>query len=412
MGKEKPGFLTPKAIANRIKSKGLQKLRWYCQMCQKQCRDENGFKCHTTSESHQRQLLLFADNSSKFMDGFSSEFNTCYVNTLKRRFGTKRVHANIVYQEYINDKDHIHMNSTRWLTLTDYVKWLGRKGICIVDETEKGWFVTYIDRDPETLRRQEEIERKKKLDLDDRERQQIFLDKQMERNKDDIKQTEATDLIKSENETIKINFLKKKTLIKSDESKEESLKAVKEENGQDKPISNFDSKEESEKKPKLYPMAPPATTAKPSTSSSNEKRKLSALDEIITMEEKKREKQNRKDYWLHKNIVVKIATNKLGEKYYKKKAVVLDVDDKYTANIKLLDSGSVIKIDQAHLETVLPAIGKQVLILNGAYRGETATLEAINEKDFNAKLMISSGTLNGRIVNGVQYEDISKIHQD
>lgn len=40
MGKDKGGFLTPKAIANRIKSKGLQKLRWYCQMCQKQCRDE------------------------------------------------------------------------------------------------------------------------------------------------------------------------------------------------------------------------------------------------------------------------------------------------------------------------------------------------------------------------------------
>ena len=40
MGKEKGGFLTPKAIANRIKAKGLQKLRWFCQMCQKQCRDE------------------------------------------------------------------------------------------------------------------------------------------------------------------------------------------------------------------------------------------------------------------------------------------------------------------------------------------------------------------------------------
>ena len=38
MGKN--DFLTPKAIANRIKAKGLQKLRWYCQMCQKQCRDE------------------------------------------------------------------------------------------------------------------------------------------------------------------------------------------------------------------------------------------------------------------------------------------------------------------------------------------------------------------------------------
>jgi hypothetical protein len=65
--------------------------------------------------------LLFADNSKKFMDSFSSEFHNEYINTLKRRFNTKRVHANIVYQEYINDRNHIHMNSTRWLTLTDYV---------------------------------------------------------------------------------------------------------------------------------------------------------------------------------------------------------------------------------------------------------------------------------------------------
>lgn len=40
MGKEKAGPLTAKAISNKIKAKGLQKLRWYCQMCQKQCRDE------------------------------------------------------------------------------------------------------------------------------------------------------------------------------------------------------------------------------------------------------------------------------------------------------------------------------------------------------------------------------------
>ena len=44
MGKDGGGFLAPKQIANRIKARGLQKLRWYCQMCQKQCRDENGFK--------------------------------------------------------------------------------------------------------------------------------------------------------------------------------------------------------------------------------------------------------------------------------------------------------------------------------------------------------------------------------
>lgn len=40
----KAEFGTPKWMSNRIKASGLQKLRWYCQMCQKQCRDENGFK--------------------------------------------------------------------------------------------------------------------------------------------------------------------------------------------------------------------------------------------------------------------------------------------------------------------------------------------------------------------------------
>ena len=32
---------TPKYLAKKVKSKGLQRLRWYCQVCQKQCRDAN-----------------------------------------------------------------------------------------------------------------------------------------------------------------------------------------------------------------------------------------------------------------------------------------------------------------------------------------------------------------------------------
>ena len=52
-------------IGNRIKSKGLQKLRWYCQMCQKQCRDENGFKCHLTSESHKRQMMVLGEDPER-----------------------------------------------------------------------------------------------------------------------------------------------------------------------------------------------------------------------------------------------------------------------------------------------------------------------------------------------------------
>lgn len=120
----KADFLSPKAIGNRIKSKGLQKLRWYCQMCQKQCRDENGFKCHCMSESHQRQLLLASEDPNQFMDYFSDEFKRDFLELLRRRFGTKRVHNNIVYNEYISHREHVHMNSTQWETLTDFTKWI------------------------------------------------------------------------------------------------------------------------------------------------------------------------------------------------------------------------------------------------------------------------------------------------
>lgn len=42
------------------------------------------------------------------------------------------------------------------------------------------------------------------------------------------------------------------------------------------------------------------------------------------MEEKKKKKQSaRTDYWLQPNIVVKVITKRLGEKYHKKKAVIM-----------------------------------------------------------------------------------------
>lgn len=62
----------------------------------------------------------------------------------------------------------------QWLSLTGFVKFLGRTGIvrfdvdadcvmmlytlctgiCEVEPTPKGWFIKYIDRDPETIKRQ------------------------------------------------------------------------------------------------------------------------------------------------------------------------------------------------------------------------------------------------------------------
>lgn len=59
--------------APATQAKGLQKLRWYCQACQKQCRDENGFKNHITSQSHQRQMMVVSENASKYIEEYSKQ---------------------------------------------------------------------------------------------------------------------------------------------------------------------------------------------------------------------------------------------------------------------------------------------------------------------------------------------------
>jgi len=172
---------TPKYVANKMKSKGLQRLRWYCQVCEKQCRDENGFKCHATSESHLRQMLVVGEHAGSYIAGFSNQFQSEFVSLLSRRFGTKRVRANQVYQEYIAEKSHLHMNSTRWVTLTEFVKHLGRSGIAKVDETEKGWFIAWIDSSPKALAKAEASMKKDRATVSDEQRELQLIADQISR---------------------------------------------------------------------------------------------------------------------------------------------------------------------------------------------------------------------------------------
>ncbi|XP_014672782.1 PREDICTED: DNA/RNA-binding protein KIN17-like [Priapulus caudatus] len=402
MGKEKPGFLSPKAIGNRIKAKGLQKLRWYCQMCQKQCRDENGFKCHTTSETHQRQLLLVAEDTDQFIDTFSKEFADNFVELLSRRFGTKRVSANNIYQEYISDRDHLHMNSTQWETLTDFVKWLGREGHCNVDHTEKGWFITWIDRDPETIRRQEQLAAKRKMDMDDEERMSRFIQKQVERVQEQKKhsaeeEVEHTEL-KRQSEEEKVVFKLPASLSGGGKPREPT----------DEPSLPPENPLTSTRQKPLTAESSGKARSKPKEAAAAQKRK-SALDEIMEFEEQSKEKMNRKSYWLTEGIVVKIITRKLGEKYYKKKAVVREVVEQFGAVVKMLDTDHKLKVDQTHLETVIPAHGKAVRIVNGAYRGCDAVLLELDEKNFCCKVRVERGPVKGRVIDRVAYEDLSKV---
>ena len=73
--------------------------------------------------------------------------------------------------------------------------------------------------------------------------------------------------------------------------------------------------------------------------------------------------------------------------------MIQDVKDLYSAVIKMIDSGDKLKVDQTHVETVIPGFGKSVKIVNGAYRGEEAILEAIDEKHFCCSVSLKQGPL-------------------
>ncbi|KAL9226587.1 hypothetical protein vseg_002381 [Gypsophila vaccaria] len=401
MGKNE--FLTPKAIANRIKAKGLQKLRWYCQMCQKQCRDENGFKCHCMSDSHRRQMEIFGQNPDRVVDGYSEEFEELFLEHMRRSHRFSRVAATVVYNEYIADRHHVHMNSTKWLTLTEFVKYLGRTGKCKVDETAKGWFITYVDRDSETVFRTRMKEKRVKADLVDEEKKERDILKQIQRavafeGTDNAGKTAAFEADGIEDEKMENKAVEKVAFAVGGGG------SVREgEKGKGVKVVFEDDEVEGEKAKKR------ARIGNVGGGGGGGK---TALEELILEEEKAKEKANRKDYWVCEGIVVKVMSKGLKEGgYYKMKGVVRKVIDKYVAEIEMIDCKHVVRVDQAELETVIPQIGGSVRVVNGAYRGSRARLLGIDTDKFCAKVVIEKGVYDGRVIPAIDYEDICKIAQ-
>lgn len=437
---------TPKDIANRMKAKGLQKLKFYCQMCSKQCRDENGFKCHLTSDSHLRNMSIFRDNASGIMDDFSSEFEKSYVETLRRRHGTQRMNANNVYQEVIMDKHHVHMNSTKWATLTDFVQYLGKKGICIVEETERGWYVTYIERDPALLARQEAL--KKKAEADKREeklaaeRREVMrmeaakaLDRAggvVERLASEIGPRGGDNGVDGEKKMVAT------TTISSSQPKKKKRKGnsgailslVEEEDDEDyedddgNPNQGNESMQVSKNNNRHQMEIGMHASSKGATMKASKRddiaRKTNNNNNMVEKCEHKKyhdddySSSKKKDYWLCRDIIVRIINKKLSNgQYYKRKAIVDKVIDKYEAEVEVLESsrkandgGDILRLDQDDLETVIPKeLGEKVRILVGKHRGKKARVLSLDKMEYQAELRLSD---DDRVVT-LNYEDFSKL---
>ena len=430
---------TPKDIANRSKAKGLQKLRWYCQMCNKQCRDENGMKCHMTSESHLRQMKIFSQNAGSLLDQFSGEFEKVYLETLRRRHGTKRMNANNVYQEVIQDKHHVHMNSTMWGSLTDFVQYLGKKGKCIVDETERGWYVQYIERDPYLLEREEAAQRRAEAERIE----EIKTARRMEKQRAEaaaaldkaggVVSVAPSKIDRSNVGTISISIgsLKKAKTNTATTAQEGHSKNVPLNDNQSERLhtkEEFDGMKSGKKRERNVNVG---IIEENNDIIKKAKKPLSALEQIF-LEDKEREriklekqkhlkekeskdslglKDRRKENWIQEGIIVRIISKKLGKKsYYKQKGVVEAVKNKFTAIIALegKDIGDVLHVYQRDLETVIPKkTGKEVLILNGRGRGFEAIVESLDKDNYKAVLTLLDKSK--QRITDVDFEDFSEL---
>ena len=166
--------------------------------------------------------------------------------------------------------------------------YLGRTGKAIIDETEKGWYVTWVQKDQDTLDKEKKAAKKEKMVKDDEEKVKDYIDVQIELAKSqstfDEAEFEATELLKAEDEQLKLD-LKMKNFNKIQENGNTDLKNV---------FKTVPGPSKEKEKVKV-----------------DIKRKMTALEEIMSQEKKKKkvpEEENdpKVRSWLRKRIVVKV----------------------------------------------------------------------------------------------------------
>ncbi|KAL8425780.1 hypothetical protein Efla_004132 [Eimeria flavescens] len=442
----KAEYGTPKWMSNKIKASGLQKLRWYCQMCQKQCRDENGFKCHRMSEGHQRAMQLFIQRPGQFMDEFSKEFEQEFMKLMRTRYCRTRVLANSVYNNVVCDRHHIHMNATIWVTLSEFVQYLGATEKCKIEHTPKGWYVEYIDH--EELARKKEEEKKRKIEKSQEEARMEQIQALVEEAKQRgaFKEPEYTPLQRTQGEVVALSLAKPQQEAK-DQKKSNALTALHQQLKQERQRGR-----EAQEKRKLSAMEALVleaekkkqreaafegwrlSAAAPSPSKNSAHSRHQAEEE--EGEEGEGEdgeggdsiqpqppphKHAKADWWVRPGVVVKVIHNTLGDGvYYRQKGVVKAVDGRYSATLEMLEGGAILKMDQEFLETVLPPLGGRVVVVLGKWRGHEGRLDSLSIESFSANVTLDKGPLfklekykysPGVSVANLPYEHICKLHR-
>ncbi|CCK72817.1 Rts2p KNAG_0L01980 [Huiozyma naganishii CBS 8797] len=190
-------YTSAKFISKQLKAKGLQKLRFYCQVCHKQCRDSNGFQSHIKSPSHLKRISQVTQAD---IDQYTSAFQQAFLKLLRVSHGEKPVEVNKFYNEYIQDKDHVHMNATRFTSLTKFVQHLGTTGEVRVQGLEDGGgvegttsvYISYVDRSSANTVLKQQLQDLEAHERRDQTVKQLLLQRQIARGKQNSTDSETS----------------------------------------------------------------------------------------------------------------------------------------------------------------------------------------------------------------------------
>ncbi|XP_041376222.1 DNA/RNA-binding protein KIN17-like [Gigantopelta aegis] len=375
------------------------------------------------TKEHQFQLLAFAEDPLTFTEKYSTAFEKGFLHVLKTKFGSDGVSPTKVYKQYISCEKCIYLNATRWNTLSEFVRHIEKSHKCVVHHRKKGRLLRLKSEESECTQR-----KRKFVPEDDEARWKVVeagINAIVGQNRFTLspETTNAVNVAVDENRATVLMDQPKGKQVKV--RPKITMKLVKRIYNTERITPNSLTDEVSH-----CPAAEIVSDEEPDVSSSTFRKtfrhkislarrprtaketstlkRKSALDIIMEHEEAEKEQFNRKDYWLHPGIVVKVTTHKLGDKYINKKAVVLQLVDAYTAMIQMLSSGGVLYVDQEHVVSVLPSCKKHVRIVNGAYRNQVVILKEV--MPHGCSVSICAGPFNGRVLTGVRSKDICKIH--
>ena len=157
----------------------LGKHKYYCEICQKQCRDENAYRQHKATLFHKQKMTNFSERPDFYIEKYSKQFRSQFINVLEQQAGCGVwVVANKVYQEQIKEVHHVHLNATKWPSLTEFVSDLCQEEVFETQNDDSPVPQVMIRRTPQSTPEPEPVINFRELE---RKRESKMIRKQVER---------------------------------------------------------------------------------------------------------------------------------------------------------------------------------------------------------------------------------------